>query len=48
MVFFDLLRQPVQRSAGARIHRADGRHLGFRGIARVQQRHQVGQGQRPG
>jgi hypothetical protein len=33
----------VQRPAGARIHGADGGHLAQRGIARVQQRHQVGQ-----
>ena len=36
---FQLLRQPVQRAAAARIHCADGRHLGLRGIARAQQRH---------
>ncbi len=39
--FLDLLREPVERPATARIDGSDGRHLGFGGVARVQQRRQV-------
>ncbi len=37
------LHQRIDQAAGARIHRADGGHFAQRGIARVHQRHQVGQ-----
>ena len=40
--FLDALDQPVEGSASARIHCTNGSNFSFGGIARVQQRHQVG------
>ena len=38
------LHQRIDHAAGARVHGSDGGHLAERRIARVGQRHQVGQG----
>ncbi len=40
---FQRLHQRVQRTAGARVHGADGGHFAERGVARMHQRHQIGQ-----